>query len=137
MTSDLPPLIQDLQDLIGLPAALAIVEEWAGTEVYIPAVMAPDHVIAKRIGFEAAAKLAAKYGRDRLKLPRCVARIRAKRDAEIRMRYGNRETCRSLARHYSLTERHILRIVGRKSHRPGQTILRVVDSRQQWLFKTP
>lgn len=134
MTYELPALIRELEELVGLKAALAIVESWGGLPLHVPKTMTPDHPIARAVGLDAAAAIAGRFGGDYMKVPRCVARVRALRDEELRDRWGKGEPARKLARDYQLTIRHVWRIVARRS-KAKIKIVPPVDPRQRSLFK--
>lgn len=109
---DLPESLRDVVELIGLTATLNLVENFGGhIALSVPREIEPDHPIAIAIGITAARKLSAHYGGDRLRnIPLCVAGLRRIRDAEIRRRAGG-ETAVALAREFSMTERHVWRIL--------------------------
>lgn len=109
---DLPESLRDVVELIGLAATLKLVEHFGGLIVlYVPREIGPEHPIAVAIGITAARKLSVHYGGDCLRnIPLCVAGMRRIRDAEIRRRAAS-ESAASLAREFTLTERHVWRIL--------------------------
>jgi hypothetical protein len=114
-----PPILVELESTIGLAAALELVSKCGGTREYIPM---PSELsgrdpaasrLARFIGIEAAQKLAAMRGGDRIDVPRCAGLLRQRRDLEIVRRLDAGETARSLAREFCLTERSIWTIASR------------------------
>lgn len=107
----LPQRVEELRRLIGSSAALKLVERFGGTRVYVPARAALSQELVKTIGLQAAKALAREYGGDAFELPRCAARLRAVRNAEIRAQYDAGKSAAALARDFILTERHVWRIL--------------------------
>ena len=131
MNGELPPTIARIAELIGLQAALRLVEKFGGTRIYIPEELpTPDHVLAKTIGYGEANALCAAFARDWLSVPRCTDRLRAQRDNQIRQEYDGGRSVRELAREYEMTERNIWRIVASDD----KPVAVPVDPRQRSLF---
>jgi hypothetical protein len=59
--SYLPPLLAEIADVAGLPAALKLAKERGGVECYIPARAPDDHWLVQCVGREAADKLCAHF----------------------------------------------------------------------------
>lgn len=118
MTADiearyLPSILQDMAELIGLPATLKLVEAYGGVRLYIPKRFDPDHPLVKLVGHAHAAKLCESYGGElHFDIPRAVAATRAARDARMRNDRALGATHRELALRYVLTERQIRNILG-------------------------
>lgn len=109
----LPPIVQEIADLIGLPATLKLVEAYGGTRLYVPKRFDPDHPIVKLIGHELAALLFARFGgQDQFDVPRCVIAIKAARDKQIRAERRDGTTHARLAVKHGLSERQIRNILG-------------------------
>ncbi len=72
----LPLLLQEIAEVAGLPAALALAEARGGNRVYLPRPeqLDEDHWLVKAVGREAAIKICKHYflpgGRTELDLPR-------------------------------------------------------------------
>lgn len=113
--SALPESLRELVDLIGLPAALKLVERWGGiTAVYVPKDMAPGHELARVLGMEAARKLSEVYGGDCLRnIPRCVGGLRAVRDRQVVRLRSEGLAPRDIAPLVGLTERWVWEILNR------------------------
>jgi hypothetical protein len=124
----LPQLVDDLRELIGLPAALALVEVRGGIKLYVPESAPDDHELVRLIGRDATDLLISVYAREWLSIPRCAARMRRQRDDEILRQYTVGEaSAYALARKFELTERHVRRILsGRRVRRR--------DPRQRQMF---
>lgn len=96
--------LRDVGRLVGVEAALRIVETWPGVPLYIPAKIGPDHPIARAIGPEAAAKLSAEYPGETLEVPVALkwrlamrdAIIAASQDSQRTLALGNRLTVRQI-----------------------------------------
>ena len=109
--TDLPILIRELEELVGLTAALEVVAEWGGQRVYIPERLKPEHSLVRLLGDDAAAAVSARYSGEHLFIPKCAALMRAERDRQIRERRANGESLRALAAAFDVTMRHVCRIV--------------------------
>jgi hypothetical protein len=59
--SYLPPLLAEIAEVAGLPAALKLAKEKGGVECYIPARAPDDHWLVQCVGREAADKLCAHF----------------------------------------------------------------------------
>lgn len=62
-------IIERLAAVIGTGHAYELARRWAGTELYVPVKMLPDHPIALAIGFDAAQLLSKEFGNSRLRMP--------------------------------------------------------------------
>lgn len=127
----LPPLLQDFERLIGLPATLDLVREYGGLRIYIPtpARVTADHPFAKIIGSEALMALAKVYGQEEhFQLPKAERAVLAVRNARIAADYARAKTARELAAEHRLTEGQIVRIVA------AAGVSAPVDRRQGSLF---
>lgn len=105
----LPKLIQQFTDCIGLEAALRIVQHWGGRRLWIPA--KPNDTLVDLIGDEAAAMLCKEFAGSYSTIPRCAELLRAQRDMEIRRKKDGGASISELAGEYRLNERHISRIL--------------------------
>ena len=86
---DLPPVARVLRRLCGVQGLCALVQRWRGQSLYVPTPdrLRPDHPIAQAVGMEAARRLSAECGGNRLTVPLCIGALRAERDREIWRRY--------------------------------------------------
>ena len=120
MANDLPDILQEIADIAGEDAALAIASARGGTQVYIPPVPDIDHWLCRLIGVNNARKVADKLtegvgiGR-RVDLPlgpaSSAARLRAKVDAMILEGRSERDI--------ALATRYSIRAVRRRRKRMG------------------
>ena len=117
----LPYVVQDIAHLIGLGAALKLVEHYKGTSMWVPGQFKPDHVLVKIVGHHAASQLIEAYGGECLEMPKCEDAVRAVRNGQIKLSDKSQS---QLAREYNLTVRQIRNIQG---DRPE-------DARQEALF---
>lgn len=120
----LPPVLQDMVALIGLPLTMKLVEVYGGTRLFVPKrEVAGDHYLAILLGIEAANKLVAHYGgEEHFDIPLALRALKAVRNSQIRAERQS-ESERVLARRYKTTERNIRLICGE-----------MVDDRQTALF---
>lgn len=115
-TQLLPESILELIDVVGLQAALAIVEERGGVRLFVPKIYKPDHWLCKLIGTDPAAKLIAYYGGEEIEISRCAAALNAVKEHQI----ANSDASNSeLARQYGYTERGIRKLRRRVEERDG------------------
>jgi len=103
----LPPSVQDMVGVVGLTAALAIVEERGGIRLCVPAQVRADHWLMQKIGAEAFARLVQVYAGEEIEIPKCDAALRALREHEI---VNSDESNARLARRYGYTERGIRKL---------------------------
>jgi Mor family transcriptional regulator len=106
----LPSRIADLVDVIGLKAALVIVELRGGIRLTVPKKAAPEHWLAEHIGLDALAKLSKVYGGETIEIDRCAAAIRAVYEARIVREHDSGSSNSDLARRYGYTERGIRKL---------------------------
>jgi Mor family transcriptional regulator len=103
---------RQLVDLIGIDAALALVEAHGGTRVYVRARPKPDKGLSRLIGQDAAAKLARAMGGGgiMMKIPMATAYRRELRNRAIVTKYAEGVPLTALAREFGMTESNIGRI---------------------------
>jgi Mor family transcriptional regulator len=107
---DLPGRLREIAERIGLPATIRLVEGWGGTRLYVPEKIEPHHLLAQRLGCEAARQLSRLYAREIIDIPRAVRAAKAIRDREIIERLDAGDSAPALARAHGLTERAIWKI---------------------------
>lgn len=103
-----------LVELVGLPAALRLVDNFGGVCIYLPH---PSRVkrhsdVAQVLGFEAMQKLAAVWPQAHVMVPRGVDYLRRSRDRAIRADL-EKMSVREVALKYETTERHVYRVQAR------------------------
>lgn len=123
-TDLLPPVLQDLVALIGLPLTMKLVDKHGGTRLFVPKLgAAADHPLAQLLGPQAAHKLVQSYGgEEHFDIPLAMRALKAVRNAQIRAQRPHTSASR-LAREHHTTERNIRLICGE-----------IVDDRQVGLF---
>ncbi len=125
----LPESIQEMVDVIGLPAALCIVEKRGGIRLCVPKYVNDNHWLVKTIGMKAFKKLVEYYNGEEIDIPRCLQAMNALKELEIYNRATkNGDSGATLAREYGYTERGI-----RKVKRRVEARLKI-ESNQQQLF---
>lgn len=120
----LPPILQDLVELIGLPLTMTLVEKHGGTRLFVPKRdVTDDHPLVRHIGTKATQKLIDAYGgAEHFDIPLALRALKAVRNAQIRAERPH-SSLRLMALKYRTTERNIRLICGE-----------VEDDRQVGLF---
>jgi hypothetical protein len=98
--------------LIGEDGLQRLVEGWGGLSLLVPKVASEADWLAV-LEPEAAARLMAACGGDKIYIPKCDGAPRARRDAAIVAAYGKGARVADLAREHKLTERWVWAILGR------------------------
>ena len=126
---DLPVLLQDWVELIGLDATMTIVQQWGGVHIYIPEVktLTPDHWLPQLIGMEKAVALAGIHGGDNPLVPMASRALEKLKEALIRIDLGNGMSVRDIALKHRVHERRVWRIKASADRRndepdPQQTL---------------
>jgi hypothetical protein len=111
----LPASARDLAGIVGLPAAIGLLERFGGmTALYVPKDVSPGHDLARIMGEAAARKLSSVYGGDYLRnIPRCAGAMRAVRDRAVVRRKSEGAAPRDIAQEFGLTERWVWEILAR------------------------
>lgn len=87
--SDLPdrawltPLLNQIADVAGVEAAIAIGQSKAGQQIYIPEKVTPDHWLTALVGLDAARKISAEFGSRHIIIAPAMAGAKRKRAALI------------------------------------------------------
>lgn len=127
----LPATALDLANLIGLPATLALIDEFGGTDISVPIerhgkAAAFFQRIVDVVGEEAAASISKVHGGCRLYIPRCVKTRQVLRDMEIVQAFDAmtletsvNKAVSTLAKRYFLSCRAIENIVNRPAFSVG------------------
>lgn len=116
MHNALPESVKELIELIGFKEAMILVRQFPGVPLDIPkgktaAGLLRQEELAKLIGKDAADKLIARWGGDRLRIPRCHDMMVRERWARIIAEYNEGATARDLALKHALTDRAIWKIL--------------------------
>ncbi|MEE1950993.1 Mor transcription activator family protein [Pseudomonas alcaligenes] len=134
----LPPAVRRIAELVGLPAAIKLVEALGGTSWYFARGVgrhgqARVAALSEIVGDEAAERLAFYlHERDTVYIPKCDTALRSLRDIEIHRQFDQamREgisantVVAELARTYELSDRHVWRILKVLPHTsPGAGVI--------------
>jgi Mor family transcriptional regulator len=114
---DLPPVLQEIEGLIGHEATMKLVDRWGGLNLYVPESMPKNHRISRTIGADAAQALADVYGGDTINMPRAHIYHAVRRQMEIFRRHRSGEPVEKLAAEYGVTWRAIYKMVSRETVR--------------------
>ncbi|WP_153116044.1 Mor transcription activator family protein [Rhodocyclus tenuis] len=106
----LPGELRAIAEIIGIPAALRLVEARGGRRIYFPAGVDADHQLVKLIGQAPAEALCQAYAGERLEIPRALGYVRAVRNAHIMQSRAQGISQSALAGEHQLSERHIRNI---------------------------
>lgn len=111
----LPEIVQDLEKLVGITTALAIAKRWAGVHIHIPKNVPDDdeHWLIRIAGRSKAKKIIDVYCGETIVLPRCHLLLLQRRNQRLVEEYCGGKSARVLALEYSITERHVWRILKR------------------------
>jgi len=113
----LPKRTAELADVIGLAAALKLVERHGGRHIWVPKNASANHWLTELVGMEALEKICAYYGYSQLEIDRCAALVRAIKNQTILAEFNAGLTNGQLALKYNTSERNI-RLIKNKT---GQT----------------
>lgn len=122
----LPHSAAEIVDVVGVEAALRLVEAWGGVRLYVPQQMPEDHLLVSTLGRSEADTLAERYGGETIQIPRCLHALRAVRNSRIRAERHGGASPALLALRYGLTERQVYAIIAAADE--------PVDDRQQSLL---
>ena len=118
LEQDLPPVGTELARVVGLKAALRLIDTWGGTYIDVPQRPSTRHrrfaLLTELIGARAAQVLVAHYGGDRLRLPKASAAESAARARALIAEYDAGATVRDLALRWDMSERHVRRTLNRE-----------------------
>lgn len=120
----LPPILQQIVGLIGLPLTMKLVERYGGTRLFVPKrEVDAEHALVRLLGHHAAQKLVQHYGgEEHFDIPLAMRAMKAVRNAQIRAERPHTSASR-LARKHFTSERNIRLICGE-----------IADDRQGGLF---
>lgn len=122
-----------LVELVGLPAALRLVQRFGGTCVYVPheSRVKPHSQLAQAIGLEAARRLSTVWPQAHIMVPRGAAYLQRQRDLAI-LEDAEALSVSQLARKYEMTERNVYFVLERG--REGLPAIAGLDDGQGDLF---
>ncbi len=121
----LPGVLREMNELIGITATMAIVQQFGGVRLYVPISIPSGHILINLVGIQNAEKLADRFGgQEHFDIPKAEAALRQVRDHEIKQHWPQLSQ-RELALKYRLTERRVREILG--SEQPGSNQMRLFD----------
>lgn len=109
---------QQLVEIIGLSAALKIVEIRGGIRLSVPTRVKPEHWLVPHIGLEALKKLVDYYKGEEIEIDRCVKALLAIKEQQILQESANGISNAKLARKYGYTERGMRKLRRRVENTP-------------------
>ncbi len=114
----LPEFMHEIIRVVGIDAAIIIVQARGGVRLYVPKVADPTHWLANAIGVSAMAALIAEMGGDEIEIPFCKEALIAIKERAILKKAQSGKSQSALAREYKMTERGIRKLLRRaeKSH---------------------
>jgi hypothetical protein len=104
-------VVNELVEISGIVAAIRLCRHFKGRAVYVPEHMHETHPIALIIGIEAALKLSARWGGDRIAIPAESVALVTARNLQIAEAYRTGTSISELARDYGYSRAGILRIL--------------------------
>lgn len=107
----LPQSAVEIVDVVGVEAALRLVEAWGGVRLYVPQQMPEDHLLVSTLGRAESDELASRYGGECIQVPRCLHALRAVRNCHMRRERARGDSPALLALRYRLTERQVYSIL--------------------------
>ncbi|MBD2189995.1 Mor transcription activator family protein [Pseudanabaena mucicola] len=110
MIEKLPPLAQEIRDLIGLNQTLLLVQKFGGTRIYIPPRLESAKSLIKLLGRDDAQKMIDRFKREQIVIPRCTAFVNSTRDRQIMSDRALGLTVDQVARKYRLSRQSIQKI---------------------------
>jgi hypothetical protein len=136
MTDKLPGVLQEIADIVGEAAAIAIASHAGGTRIYFPANLTVDHWLPLTIGLGPAMKLCAHFAIEerrgqRIDIPLYVGgtysqMIRAIAERVHKLDADDDESSQTIARKLGITQRsvhrHRARHKGKKAGKQGRLL---------------
>lgn len=113
MSYELPPIAQEIEDLIGRDGLRALCHSAGGVPLYIPARHLDRHPLAALIGLDNLRALSESYGGTKVMLPKLTAERRRERDLEIMRLRLTGQSARQTALKFGLCHRAAQRAFAR------------------------
>jgi hypothetical protein len=107
----LPPMAQDVMAACGPQAAAKLLLWQPSARLCVPKLAEPEHVLAEVMGWAGYKGLVARYGGQRIALPRCEKLVRALRNVAILRAYAKGHSVNDLAVRYGMVARAIERVL--------------------------
>jgi|GEM_PF-1688077 len=113
MSYELPPIAQEIEDLIGREGLRALTRSAGGVPLYVPTERLERHPLAALIGLDALQSLSSVYGGTKIMLPKLSAERRRERDLEIMRLRLTGQSARQTALKFGLCHRAAQRAFAR------------------------
>ncbi|PWE52136.1 helix-turn-helix domain-containing protein [Metarhizobium album] len=111
--TQLPALLVEIADVIGLPAALKLAEAKGGQQVFIPNQVEPDHWLAQLLGLNDAQQLASYFthetGAKGIVVPKAEALRYGRRMELVKKLLAEGRSANDIAARANLTRRDVFR----------------------------
>lgn len=110
--NQLPEMLRELVDLVGLAATMRLVEAKGGQQVFIPNKVTPEHWLSQIVGFENAEIISAYFTHEvgiHIILPKADAFHRSKRLALVAKMVDAGASSNAIAAAANITRRHVFR----------------------------
>ncbi len=121
-TDLLPGRIKELADVIGITAALKLVEIRGGIRMTVPKLKPKaNHWLLSTLSDDELDKLISYYGGETIEIDRCAAALRLIFEKQVIQEHRNGLSNSMLARKYGYTERGIRKLRARVEDRPIDT----------------
>ncbi len=119
----LTPIMADVARVIGLEAAVKLVQEFGGRRFYLAGNQPPGSRLANCIGAQNAIALANAFGSGEMMFPRAAKLCRVARNTQLFRDHLAGVSCRALCERYDLSERQVWEILawGRREQ-PAQPV---------------
>lgn len=120
MTGQLPPLLQEIADVVGIAAAIKLAEAKGGQRIFVPDTIEDGHWLAELIGLDLARQLSFYLTHDggtHIDLPKGDRLRRAKRNDMIAEMLADGHSANYVASRFDLTRREIFRHKARQRER--------------------
>jgi len=133
--TEIPESLREIAEVIGLPAALALVTLHGGRRLYIPIKFPASNSLLQYLGSETCDKLSQAFGGDYLAIPRAIAVNRKTRNEQILQDHRNKATVAALAQKYDMTERNVWIILARSKSEAQKPTTASFQPKQIELFE--
>ena len=106
-----PQSLLDIMDVIGEDAGLILLDNLAGTRLFIPKEMKPTNRLVELIGMDLAETMARTFSGETISVPRAARARREMRNIAIREAYDGGERVPDIGQRVELTERQVYAIL--------------------------
>lgn len=110
-------VLNELYEIIGYTALLALLDEWGGRNLYVPLTYPSEkHPLVAAIGLKAAEALSWRYGGDALAVPTKTLIDKVIRNRNILDERARGMTILAIARKHGLSQRSVYAILAKEGH---------------------